>query len=191
MQANPWPNVTARSNFTTIVAEGLQQLFSQHTTLAVEQGCDSHKGACNKSSFDHYGCVCESNFSPDAVSAAVDEAEVVIVALGTGTLTEAEGQDRNNLTLPGHQPAILAAAIAAKSASSKLILLLFNAGGVVGSFGAGVDAIIAAGFPGQATGLGIADVLSGKKGIAGRLAVTWPKALSQVPPIADYKLSAP
>ena len=104
--------------------------------------------------------------------------------------TEAEGQDRKNLMLPGHQEDILAAAIAAKSKATKLIVLLFNAGGLVGSFGAGVDAIVAAGFPGQSAGLGIADALSGKKSIAGRLAVTWPRALSQVPPIADYRLFA-
>jgi beta-glucosidase len=187
-QANPWPNVTARSNYTTTIAEGIGKILGKHTELVVEQGCESHKGACNKSSFNHYGCVCESNLNLKAVSSAVKGAEIVVVALGTGALTEAEGQDRESLVLPGHQEDILAAALAAaKGTSTKVILLLFNAGGVVVP-DSGADAIIAAGFPGQSAGLGIADVLSGRKSIAGRLAVTWPRALSQVAPIADYRL---
>ena len=100
-QANPWPNVTARSNYTTTLAEGLATLIGHGSTLAVESGCVSTKERHAASR------VCGSNFSAASVTRAVQGASVVIVALGTGSLTEAEGQDRSTLELPGHQEELL------------------------------------------------------------------------------------
>ena len=52
-----------------------------------------------------------------------------------------------------------------------------------------VDAILQAFYPGQATGTALADVLFGSYSPAGRLPVTFPRSLSDVPAFTSYALS--
>ena len=54
-----------------------------------------------------------SNYDSEAVREAVDGADVVIVALGTGASLEEEDTDRPNLDLPGQQLQLLQDAAAA------------------------------------------------------------------------------
>ncbi|XP_074832174.1 uncharacterized protein LOC142001137 isoform X2 [Carettochelys insculpta] len=131
-------------------------------------------------------------YSPGEVEGAVRAADVVVVCLGTGTDLEMEANDRQDLSLPGHQKELLQDAVA-WAAGRPLILLLFNAGPLDVSWAQahpGVGAILACFFPAQATGLAIAQVLLGAEGAnpAGRLPATWPAGMHQVPAMENYTM---
>lgn len=79
--------------FTTTVAEGLAKLAVKVENVS---GCDDVK--CEK-------------YAADDVIKAVDGADLVVVALGTGRKLESEGNDRANLNLPGRQFEVLLDAV--------------------------------------------------------------------------------
>ena len=187
---NPWPNTPTARNFTVTVREALaKRAAAAGATLSAAVGCETHapKGwggppnVCNVTSYDKA-----------SVTAAASGADVVVVCVGTSKFVEAEGTDRVDLALPGAQEQLLRDATAAAAKGASVVVVLFNAGGVDVSWAVGSDsvgAIVAAGFPGQTTGTAVADVLFGDVSPAGKLAVTWPKSLDQVPAIGDYALA--
>ena len=65
-----------------------------------------------------------------AVKSAVTEAKVsvVILAMGIDDTVEGEGHDRMDIRLPGKQSALVQAVLDAASASTRVVLLLFNGG---------------------------------------------------------------
>ena len=79
--------------FTTTVAEGLAKLAVKVEAVS---GCDDVK--CEK-------------YSAEEVTKAVDGADLVVVALGTGRKLESEANDRRNLDLPGRQFEVLLDAV--------------------------------------------------------------------------------
>lgn len=185
---DPWPGVPTARNFTVTVREALaRRAIAAGATLSAAAGCETAASGwgqpasvCNKTSYDQ-----------GAITAAARGADVVIVCVGTSKLVEAEGIDRTDLSLPGAQEQLLGDATAAAAPGAKVVLVLFNAGGVDVSWAAGSDAvgaIVGAGFPGQTAGTAVVDVLFGAVSPAGRLAVTWPKRLDQVPAMGDYAM---
>ena len=116
------------------------------------------------------GCVLEA--VSDAASVASD-ADLVIAVVGNG-LTEQEGGDRSTLLLPDcpggctnkadSQSSMLNAVRAAmKRPGQKLVVVLVSAGPVVLPDLDAYDAVLYAGYGGQAAGYGVADVMWGTK----------------------------
>ncbi|XP_077989356.1 uncharacterized protein LOC144443692 [Glandiceps talaboti] len=140
------------------------------------------------------GCLTAScsNYFPSLVKAAVSGADMVVVALGTGSSIEAEFYDRSDLSLPGKQLQLLQDAV--KYADGKpVILLLFNAGPLDVSWAVNndaVSAIVECFFPAQATGTALYRLFVNMEGSnpAGRLPMTWPKSMDQVPPMVNYTM---
>ncbi|GBF87380.1 beta-D-xylosidase 2-like [Raphidocelis subcapitata] len=90
-------------------------------------------------------------------------------------VSEGEGIDREDLTVPGRQ-LDLAKAIAARNPSVPVVLVLMNGGPLDVAWAKdspNVAAILAAGQPGQEGGRAIADVLFGNVSPSGRLPNTW------------------
>lgn len=166
---------TPDSRYVSTPLQGLKKLA---TETRHANGCDDAR--CN-------------SYNATQVKKAVVDAQLVIVCLGTGRLLEAEANDRSSLDLPGSQLQLLQDA-AYYSGDAPLVLLLFNAGPLDVTWAkesSEVDAIVACFFPAQATGQALYDMVtaSSPEAIpAGRLPVTWPAQLHQVPPITDYNM---
>lgn len=79
--------------FTTTVAQGLVKLSS---TVIAASGCN--------------GVKCTS-YSREGITEAVQGADLVVVALGTGSAIESEGNDRADINLPGRQFEVLLDAV--------------------------------------------------------------------------------
>ncbi|XP_029426858.1 probable beta-D-xylosidase 5 [Rhinatrema bivittatum] len=131
-------------------------------------------------------------YSPSEVKAVVRPADIIIVCLGTGTSIEAEGNDRQDLSLPGHQDDLLKDVVST-AAGRPVILLLFNAGPLDISWAKAnesVSAILECFFPAQATGVAIVKTLVDvdKTDPAGRLPATWPAGMHQVPAMKNYSM---
>jgi beta-glucosidase len=113
----------------------------------------------------------------EAVAAAT-ASDVAVVMVGTSEQSESEGRDRRDLRLPGWQDEL----VTAVAATNRRTVVVVNSGAPVElPWHGSVPAILAAWFPGQEGGNALADVLLGDEEPGGRLSVTWPKALSDVP----------
>jgi beta-glucosidase len=108
---------------------------------------------------------------------SVPAADVAVVVIGEPPYAEMKG-DRKDLQL---DPADVEAVRAAKKAGLPVVVILFSGRPLIlEPILQDADALIAAWLPGS-EGDGIADVLFGAYNPTGKLSVTWPRTMSQVP----------
>jgi beta-glucosidase len=112
----------------------------------------------------------------DPISAA-NAARGADVAVVFATQWTTEGADVS-LTLPDNQDAVIAAVAAA---NPRTVVVLETGGPVLMPWLGQVPAVVEAWYPGQRGGEAIAEVLTGAINPAGRLPVTFPAALTQLP----------
>jgi len=132
-----------------------------------------------------------TSYNQTAVVKAVSNADVVLLAMGTGPGVEAESNDRSDMSLPGKQMDIIADVVKNAPEHARIILLLFNAGPLDISHmlkHRRINAIIECYFPGQSAGGAISKVLTGAVNPAARLPNTWYKNMAQVPPMTNYSM---
>ncbi len=119
-------------------------------------------------------------------SRAVDacaHAEVIVLCLGEGAEMSGEAASRSNLDLPGEQRAFAQRMIErAHTLHKRVIAVIFSGRPLIVPWLIDTaDAVIAAWFLGAEAGHAVADVLLGRASPSGRLTMTWPRALGQVP----------
>ena len=101
---------------------------------------------------------------------AAAKADVALVVVGTNSMVESEGFDRDTLALPGRQDDLVAAVAAANPRT----VVLVNAGSpVLMPWRDEVAAVLVGYFGGQEFGDAVADVLLGVVEPGGRLPTTW------------------
>ena len=115
----------------------------------------------------------------EAVKAAKD-AKVVILALGEDAPEmTGEAGSRAHLGLPGRQQELLEKVIAT---GTPAVLVLFSGRPLTLPWAfENVPAIVAAWFPGVQAGPALVSVLYGEKAPSGRLVVSWPRSVGQLP----------
>jgi beta-glucosidase len=120
-----------------------------------------------------------------AALAAAEAADVVLFFGGEEAILSGEAHSRAEIDLPGAQPEL----IRALAATGKPLVLVILAGRPVTLEGVldQVDAVLMAWHPGIQGGPALADLLLGRESPAGRLPVTWPKAVGQVPIYYNHK----
>lgn len=114
----------------------------------------------------------------DAVALA-KKADVVILALGEKKGISGEGFDRSDLNLPDNQEQLLEAVM---QTGKPVVLVLQNGRALTIPWAAEhVPAILEAWYPGEFGGRAIAETLFGDNNPAGRLPVSFPKSVGQLP----------
>ncbi|XP_031130367.1 beta-xylosidase/alpha-L-arabinofuranosidase 2-like [Ipomoea triloba] len=122
------------------------------------------------------GCdniACGTALVDDATKIA-SAADAVVLVMGSDQSIERESLDRTTITLPGQQSVLVSAV--AKAAKGPVILVIMSAGGMDVTFAVNdpkVTSILWVGFPGEAGGSAIADVICGSYNPSGRLPMTW------------------
>lgn len=111
------------------------------------------------------------------VAAAVEAAKHAEVAVVFATQWRAEGQDAS-LTLDGQQDALIEAVA---TANPHTIVVLETGGAVLTPWASKVGAIVEAWYPGAEGGRSIARVLFGQVNPSGKLPITFPASLDQLP----------
>lgn len=133
---------------------------------------------------------------PDAkekaeIEKAVENArksDVAIVVLGGNNRTCGENKSRTSLELPGHQLQLLQAVV---SVGKPVVLVLVNGCPLAINWADKyVDAILEAWYPGSQGGKAVADILFGDYNPGGKLTVTFPKTVGQIPFNFPYKPSS-
>lgn len=122
-------------------------------------------------------CGSDAGFA-DAVAAA-EKADQVVLALGESRGMSAEAASRSDIGLPGRQQELIDAV---KATGRPFVVVLFNGRPLTLSKVADSSpAVLEAWFPGTEAGNAVADVLFGKVNPGGKLPVTFPRVLGQVP----------
>jgi len=110
--------------------------------------------------------------------AAAAEAEVAIVIVGTNADWEVEGEDRENMDLPGAQDEL----VRRVAAVNPRTIVVINAGSPVSMpWLANVAAVMQVWFPGEEFGEALAQMLLGDAEPGGRLPLTIPRSLADTP----------
>lgn len=126
----------------------------------------------------------ESNMIEEALAAA-RKAEVVIMVLGGNELTVREDRSRTSLDLPGRQEELLKAVYA--TGKPIVLVMLDGRAASINYAEANIPAILHAWFPGEFCGQAVAEALFGDYNPGGRLAVTFPKSVGQIPFAFPFK----
>src|SRR6266478_9821726 len=110
---------------------------------------------------------------------AARNSDLAVVVLGDSMKTVGESASRTSLDLPGHQLDLVQAVYAA---GKPVIVVLINGRPMsINWINKHVPGIIQAWFPGVQGGTAIADVLFGDYNPGGKLTVTFPKTVGQIP----------
>ena len=110
---------------------------------------------------------------------AASKSEVVVMALGEHYLQSGEGGSRTEISLEQAQVNLIEKV---KELGKPIVLVLFNGRPLVlTNVVDKVDAIIEAWFPGTEGGLAVSDVLFGDYNPSGRLTMSFPRRVGQVP----------
>lgn len=114
-----------------------------------------------------------------SVTAAASSADEVVLALGECRCMSGEAESRTTIDLPGKQQQIIDAV---KATGKPFVVVLFNGRPLtLTDVAAASPAILEAWFPGIEAGNAVADVLFGSVNPGGKLPVSFPRVLGQVP----------
>ena len=170
------------SNGGTVVSalEGIQSfLKSAGTEVSYALGCTvTDKRWPESELFPEPPNESEAGMIQEAVDAAM-KAEAVIVCVGDSNATIGESKSRTSLDLPGHQTALVQALM--KTGKPVVAVLMTGKPASINWIQRYVPAILEAWNPGEAGGTAIAEALFGDYNPGGRLPVTFPKSVGQLP----------
>ncbi|XP_057782199.1 probable beta-D-xylosidase 2 [Salvia miltiorrhiza] len=136
------------------------------------QGIRKYARAIHQPGCADVACASDALFGGAIEAARI--ADATIMVMGLDQSVEAEFKDRTGLLLPGHQRELISKVAAASKGPT--ILVLMTGGPVDVSFAKHdpkIEAIVWAGYPGQAGGAAIADILFGAHNPGGKLPMTW------------------
>ncbi len=126
--------------------------------------------------------VADAKSPADLIAEAVNvarDADVVVAVLGEAFGMSGEAASRSMIGLPENQVALLKAL---KTTGKPIVLVLMNGRPLTLSWeDENLDAILETWFPGTQAGPAIADLLFGKANPSGRLAMTFPRNVGQIP----------
>lgn len=166
------------------VLQGVKDALPQ-ADVRYEKGCDIIDPHFPDSELMDYPLEGEEERMLSAAIEAAREAEVAILVLGGNELTVREDRSRTSLNLPGRQELLLKAVY--ETGTPVVLVLLDGRAATINYAQRNIPAILHGWFPGEFCGKAIADVLFGDYNPGGRLAVTFPKTVGQIPFAFPFK----
>lgn len=160
--------------------EGLQTLFGNSVSITYAPGYKSFdRESRNKRMIPQQPA--DSQLMAEAVEAA-KKSDLVIFFAGDNREVETEGSDRKSIMLPSGQDEL---ATALAKANQRLVTVIVSGGPVdISTVNKVSGALLASWFNGSMGGKALAEVLTGKVSPSGKLPMTWPNRLEDVPAYA-------
>ena len=166
------------------VYQGIKELLP-HAEVIYKKGCDIIDPHFPESEILDFPKTAEEVRLMQEVIRAAKQAEVVVMVLGGNELTVREDRSRTSLNLPGRQEELLKAVCA--TGKPIILVMLDGRASSINYAAAHVPAILHAWFPGEFCGQAVAEALFGDYNPGGRLAVTFPKSVGQIPFAFPFK----
>jgi beta-glucosidase len=169
--------------------EGIETLLKNSgTTVLFAQGCKATDSRWPDSElFPEPPTDAEAAQIAEAVELA-KTADAIVVCLGDSEATIGEGNSRTSLDLPGYQTDLARALV--KTGKPVVVVLLTGKAASINWINRYVPAVLEAWFPGESGGTAIAEALFGDYNPGGKLAVTFPRTVGQIPFNFPYKPSS-
>jgi beta-glucosidase len=182
----------------TSVLDGIQQKVGDQLNVQYAEGCRITTDVQGYAAW-HQDDVNLSDPADDTarINKAVklaQEVDIVILVLGGNEGTCREGWwfdhlgDRDNLDLPGRQNELVEAVLA--TGTPTIAVLINGRPLTINLLADAVPAILECWYLGQETGIAVADVIFGKVNPGGKLPVTFPRSVGQIPCYYNHKPSA-
>lgn len=169
----------------TTVLEGISTRVGDSAEVVYTKGCDLVDANWPESEIIRYPL---TDAEQTEIAKAVENAarsDVAVVVLGGGQRTCGENKSRTSLDLPGRQLELLQAVM---GTGKPVVLVLINGRPLsINWADKFVPAILEAWYPGAYGGKAIAEVLFGDYNPGGKLTVTFPKTVGQIPLNFPYK----
>jgi beta-glucosidase len=170
---------------TVTILEGLRKKLSPAVTINYAKGVEIERG--QPSIFDEQFSSPKPTLKTQAerdaefqhALEAVKKSDVSVLVMGETQDMNGERASRSTLTLPGKQEELLEAAVAT---GKPIVLVLLNGRPLNITWASQhVPAILEAWYPGTEGGDAVANLLMGDANPGGKLPVTWPRSVGQVP----------
>jgi len=163
----------------TTVLEGIQEKTKGKAEVLYTKGCDLVDSHWPESEIIDYPLTDDEQAEIDKAVENARQADVAIVVLGGGQRTCGENKSRTSLDLPGRQLQLLQAI---QATGKPVVLILINGRPLsINWADKFVPAILEAWYPGSKGGTALADILFGDYNPGGKLTVTFPKTVGQIP----------
>lgn len=163
----------------TTVLEGIKEKVAGKAEVLYTKGCDLVDANWPESEIIDYPLTADEKKKIDMAVENTLKSDVAVVVLGGGQRTCGENKSRTSLELPGRQLQLLQAV---QATGKPVVLVLINGRPLsVNWADKFVPAILEAWYPGSKGGIAVADVLFGDYNPGGKLTVTFPKTVGQIP----------
>jgi beta-glucosidase len=160
--------------------EGLQTILGNQIKITYVPGYKSYDRESRNKRLNPIQSA-DRELMAQAVEAAKN-ADLVIFFAGDNREVETEGSDRKSITLPSGQDEL---AVALAKVNKQLVTVIVSGGPVdVSTVSEVSGALVASWFNGSMGGQALAEILTGKISPSGKLPMTWPKKLEDVPAYA-------
>ncbi len=165
----PW-NQQGNPDDVVTVLKGLQNKLGDKSNIVYSEGCSVDGDS--KAGFEHALNV-------------VKNSEIVILCLGESLNMSGEARSRATIDLPGVQEDLAREIV--KSGKPVIVVLMNGRPLTINFLSENANAILEAWFLGVQSGNAIADVLFGDYNPSGKLPVTFPKHIGQIPMYYNFK----
>ncbi|WP_410795597.1 beta-glucosidase BglX [Parabacteroides sp. FAFU027] len=183
-------SVAARHSEAISLLKGLQETVGKEVRILSAKGCNFEYDAELESRSAMFGKNTYRDNRPkelilqEALSMA-RQADVIVAALGESSEMSGECSSRTRIDVPQSQRDLL---VELKKTGKPVVLVLFTGRPLVLNQEKELaDAILNVWFPGSEAGYAVSDVLFGKVNPSGKLPVTFPRSVGQIPIYYNYK----
>ncbi|HEY3026468.1 MAG TPA: glycoside hydrolase family 3 N-terminal domain-containing protein [Pyrinomonadaceae bacterium] len=161
------------------VLEGIRTKLGNRVKVNYARGCEITDAHWPESEVLPEPLTREESSEIGKAVAAAEKSDLTVVVLGDSMKTVGESASRTSLDLPGHQLDL----VQALHATGKPVIVVLINGRPMGInwINKYVPGILEAWFPGAQAGTAIADVLFGDYNPGGKLTVTVPRTVGQIP----------
>src|SRR6267142_214152 len=161
------------------VLEGIRRKLGDRVKVNYARGCEITDAHWPETEVLPEPMTREESSEIGKAVAAAEKSDVTVVVLGDSMKTVGESQSRTSLDLPGHQLDLVKAVHAT---GKPVIVVLINGRPMsINWISKYIPGVLEAWFPGAQGGTAIADVLFGDYNPGGKLTVTMPKTVGQIP----------